>query len=139
MYLLDTNTLIYLFKQQGVVAAHLQQVQASQIAVPSVVLFELEYGLLRSTKPEAQHKGMDAAKAAYRVLPLDAKSAKAAAWLKYTLEVAGTPIGHGDQLIAGMALANDLTLITRNTREFSRVPGLRLENWFDTPPVAPVS
>jgi tRNA(fMet)-specific endonuclease VapC len=139
MYLLDTNTLIYLFKQQGFVAAHLRQLQASQIAIPSVVLFELEYGVLRSTKPEVQQKGMDAAKAAYRVLPLDAKSAKSAAWVNHTLEVAGTPIGHGDQLIAGIALANDLTLITRNTREFSRVPGLRLENWFDTPPVAPVS
>ena len=139
MYLLDTNTLIYFFKQQGFVAAHLQQVQASQIALPSVVLFELEYGLLQSTKPEAQQRGMDAAVAAYRVLPLDAKCAKAAARLRYTLEVAGTPIGHGDLLIAGIALANDLTLITRNTREFSRVAGLRLENWFDTPPAVPPS
>ena len=134
MYLLDTNTLIYFFKQQGFVAAHLQQVQASQIVLPSVVLFEIEYGVLRSTKPEVQQRGMDAALAAYRVMPLDAKSAKFAARVKYALEVAGTPIGHGDQLIAGIALANDLTLITRNTREFSRVPGLRLENWFDTPP-----
>ena len=137
MYLLDTNTLIYLFKQQGFVAAHLQQLQASQIALPAVVLFELEYGLLRSTRPEAQQKGMDAAMAAYRVLPLDARSARAAARVKFTLEVAGTPIGHGDHLIAGIALANDLTLITRNTREFSRVAELRVENWFDTPPGEP--
>ena len=134
MYLLDTNTLIYFFKQQGHVAAHLQQWPAAQIAVASVVLFELEYGVLRSTKPAVQQKGMDAALAVYRVLPLDAKAAKAAALVKYALEVAGTPIGHGDQLIAGIALANDLTLVTRNTREFSRVQGLRLENWFDTVP-----
>jgi tRNA(fMet)-specific endonuclease VapC len=132
MYLLDTNTLIYFFKQQGHVAVHLQQAKASQVAIPSVVLFELEYGLLRSTKPEMQKRGMEAAVAAYRVLPLDAKSAELAALAKYTLEVAGTPIGHDDHLIAGIALANDLTLITRNTREFARVPGLRLENWFDT-------
>jgi tRNA(fMet)-specific endonuclease VapC len=116
------------------VAAHLQQVQASQIALPAVVLFELDYGLLRSTKPQVQQKGMDAVLAAYRVLPLDAKSAKSAAWAKHTLEAAGAPIGPADQLIAGIALANALTLITRNTREFARVPGLRLENWFDTPP-----
>jgi tRNA(fMet)-specific endonuclease VapC len=139
MFLLDTNTLIYLFKQQGHVAAHLRQMQASQVALPTVVLFELEYGLLRSTRPEVQKKGMDAAVAAYRVLPLDAKGAKCAAQVKFTLELAGTPIGHGDQLIAGIALANDLTLITRNTREFARVPGLRLENWFDTPPATSVS
>lgn len=131
MYLLDTNTLIYFFKQQGHVAAHLRQVAAARIALPSVVLFELEYGLLRSTKPDVQQRGMNAALSAFRVLPLDAKSAKSAAWVKYTLEVAGTPIGQADLLIAGIALVNDLTLITRNTREFSRVPGLRLENWFD--------
>lgn len=134
MYLLDTNTLIYLFKQQGFVAAHMQKWPAARIALPAVVLFELEYGLLRSTKPEVQQKGMDAVLAVYRLLPLDAASAKSAAWVKYTLEVAGTPIGHGDQLIAGIALANKMTLVTRNTREFARVPGLPLENWFDTPP-----
>jgi tRNA(fMet)-specific endonuclease VapC len=134
MYLLDTNTLIYFFKHQGHVTAHLRQVQASQIALPSVVVFELEYGLLRSTKPQAQQKGMDAVRAAYRVLSLDAKSATSAAWVKHTLELAGAPIGPADQFIAGIALANDLTLITRNTREFSRVPGLRLENWFEAPP-----
>ena len=133
MYLLDTNTLIYFFKQQGHVAAHLRQAQASQIALPAVAIFELEYGLLRSTKPDAQQKGMNAVCAAYRLVPLDAKSAKSAAWIRHTLEVAGTPIGPADQLIAGIALANDLTLVTRNTREFARIPGLRLENWFDTP------
>jgi tRNA(fMet)-specific endonuclease VapC len=134
MYLLDTNTLIYFFKHQGHVAAHLRQVQASQIALPSVVVFELEYGLLRSAKPQAQQKGMDAVRAAYRVLSLDARSATSAAWVKDILELAGAPIGPADQFIAGIALANDLTLITRNTREFSRVPGLRLENWFEAPP-----
>jgi len=134
MYLLDTNMLIYFFKQQGHVAAHLQQVPAHEIALASVVLFELEYGLLRSTKPQAQKQGMDAARAAHQVLPMDYESAKAAAWVRHTLEVAGLPIGKVDQLIAGIAMANDLILVTRNTREFARVPGLRLENWFDTPP-----
>ena len=133
MYLLDTNTLIYFFKQQGHVAAHLRQAQAGQIALPAVAIFELEYGLLRSTMPDAQQKGMNAVCAAYRLVPLDAKSAKSAAWVRHTLEVAGTPIGPADQLIAGVTLASDLTLVTRNTREFARIPGLRLENWFDTP------
>lgn len=131
MYLLDTNTLIYFFKQQGHVAEHLKNVAVNQIAIPSVVLFELEYGLLRSSQPEAQRQGIAAALSAYRVLDLDYNSAKSAAWVKHSLEAAGTPIGHCDQLIAGIALANKLTLITRNTREFSRVPGLLVENWFD--------
>lgn len=131
MYLLDTNTLIYFFKQQGQVAAHLRNVPAGRISVPSVVLFELEYGVLRSTRPEVQRTGIDAALKAYGVLSLDGKSAKSAAWIKFTLEAAGTPIGHFDQLIAGMALAHNMTLVTRNIREFERVPGLRVENWYD--------
>jgi len=131
MYLLDTNTLIYFFKQQGQVAAHLKNIAASQIAIPAVVLFELEYGVLRSTRPEQQRKGMDAALKVYQTLSFDGKAAKSAAWIKHTLEAAGTPIGHFDLLIAATALAHELTLVTRNTREFERVPGLRVENWFD--------
>ncbi|MDB5931686.1 MAG: nucleotide-binding protein [Polaromonas sp.] len=131
MYLLDTNTLIYFFKQQGQVAARLKSVAPSQISIPAVVLFELEYGVLRSIRPEVQRNGIDAALKVYGVLGLDKKAATSAAWIKYTLETAGTPIGHFDQLIAGTALAYGMTLVTRNTREFERVPGLRVENWFD--------
>ena len=131
MYLLDTNTLIYFFKQQGQVAAHFKNTAASQIAIASIVLFELEYGVLRSTRPELQRNGIDTALNAYGVLSLDYKAAKSAAWIKYTLEAVGTPIGHFDLLIAGTALAHDMTVITRNTREFERVPGLRVENWYD--------
>lgn len=131
MYLLDYNTLIYFFKQQGQVANHLKKVPASQVAIPSVVLFELEYGVLRSTRPQEQRQGIDAFLRVYRVLSMDHACAKSAAWIKHTLALAGTPIGHFDQLIAGMALAHNLTLITPNTREFERVPGLRVENWYD--------
>ena len=130
MYVLDTNTIIYFFKQQGQVEAHLKNVPASQIAIPAVVLFELEYGLLRSTRPKVQRQGIDAALRVYRVLNLDHACAKSAACIKHTLALAGTLIGHVDQLIAGTALAHNLTLITRNTREFERVPGLRVENWY---------
>lgn len=131
MYLLDTNTLIYFFKQQGQVAAHLKNIAVSQVAIPSMVLFELEYGVLRSSRLEIQRKGIDAAMSVYGVLSLDDKAARSAAWLKYTLEAVGTPIGHFDQLIAGIDLVHDMILVTRNTREFERVPGLRVENWYD--------
>lgn len=130
MFLLDTNTLIYLFKQQGQVAAHLQSHSAHEVFIPSVVLFELEYGVLRSTRPAQQRAGIDLVLKAYGVVSMDYASAKAAASIKHTLEIAGTPIGSCDQLIAGIALANNMTLVTRNTREFERVPGLRVENWY---------
>ena len=129
MFLLDTNTLIYLFKQQGQVAAHLQSHPAHEVLIPSVVLFELEYGVMRSTRPAPQRAGIDLALQAYGVVGMDDASAKAAASIKHTLEMAGTPIGPCDQLIAGIAVANGMTLVTRNTREFERVPGLRVANW----------
>lgn len=131
MYLLDTNTLIYFFQQTGQVAAHLQRIPAQHIAIPSVVLFELEYGVLRSTRPQQQRNGIDSVLKIYRVVPMDYPSAQSAAWVKHTLEQRGTPIGGMDTLIAGIALAHNLTVITRNTREFERVQGLRVENWFE--------
>lgn len=130
MYVLDTNTLIYLFKQEGSVATRLKTVSPHLVFIPAVVLFELEYGVLRSTSPELQRKGIDTALKAFGVLSMDYSAAKAAAQIKHTLEAAGTPIGHFDQLIAGTALSHDMTLVTRNTREFERVPGLRVENWY---------
>jgi tRNA(fMet)-specific endonuclease VapC len=131
MYLLDTNTLIYFFKQEGQVEKHLKNIPIHQISVPSIVWFELEHGTLRSTKPELQRISIDLALQAYGTLSLDYPCAKSAATIKRALEVAGTPIGHYDLLIAGMALAHNLILVTRNTREFERVPSLRVENWYD--------
>jgi tRNA(fMet)-specific endonuclease VapC len=131
MYLLDTNTLIYFFKQEGQVEKHLKNIPIHQISVPSIVWFELEHGTLRSTKPELQRISIDLALQAYGTLSLDYPCAKSAATIKRALEVAGTPIGHYDLLIAGMAMANNLILVTRNTREFERVPSLRVENWYD--------
>ena len=133
MYLLDTNTLIYFFKQQGHVAQHLQRTPASAIAVPSVVLFELEYGLLRSTRPQTQRQGVEMVRMAYRTLDFDYACATAAAQVKQTLAAQGTPIGPIDTLIAGTALAHGLTLITHNTGEFARVPGLALADWYGQP------
>jgi tRNA(fMet)-specific endonuclease VapC len=131
MYLLDTNTLIYLFSQRGAVAQRLQATLAQTIKLATPVLFELEFGTAKSTRPELQRQQIDRVMRVYEVLPLNYASAKAAGKLRHTLEAAGTPIGLVDQLIAGIALANDLTIVTRNTREFARVPGLRVENWYD--------
>ncbi|MBK6366368.1 MAG: type II toxin-antitoxin system VapC family toxin [Polaromonas sp.] len=131
MYLLDTNTLIYFFKREGQVEQRLRNTPIHLIRVPAITWFELEHGTLRSTKPEHQRISIDIALQAYGTAPLDYPSAKSAAAIKRNLEVAGTPIGHYDLLIAGIAQANNLTLVTRNTREFERVPGLRVENWYD--------
>lgn len=86
--------------------------------------------VLRSTRPDLQRTGIDLALKAYSAVGMDCAGAKVASWVKHTLEIVATPIGPFDQLIAGIALANNMTLITRNTREFERVPGLRVEDWY---------
>ena len=71
--------------------------------------------------------------AAVRVLPFDLEAARQSAGLRATMEALGTPLGPMDTLIAGVALAQRATLVTNNTREFRRVPALKLDNWIRLP------
>lgn len=130
MFLLDTNTLIYFFKGVGRVADNLLARSPKDIAVPSIALFELEVGIAKSNKPEKRRQQLDALISLVSILPFEAGAAKAAAAVRAGLETAGTPIGPYDTLIAGIALSNQAILVTHNTKEFSRVERLRLEDWF---------
>jgi tRNA(fMet)-specific endonuclease VapC len=131
MYLLDSNILIYWLKGQGNVAQHLQAKSPLQIKVPAPALFELEYGTAKSHRPQLQRNFIDTVVLKLDILPLDYPSAKAAGLLRSALEGKGNLIGPYDLLIAGIAIAHNLTVITRNTREFACVPGLQVENWYD--------
>lgn len=131
MYLLDSNILIYWFKDLGRVAHNIQQHPAHTIKIPTPALFELEYGTAKSKKPQQQRKQIDDIAQRFEVLPLDYPSARQAGVLRGTLDGQGLVIGPYDLLIAGIAMANNLTVVTRNVREFSRVPHLKVENWYD--------
>lgn len=133
MYLLDSNILIYFFRGTGHVADHLRRHAASTIKIPTPALFELAYGTAKSSHPMQQRAGIDAVMQRFESVPLNYASARQAGVLRQSLEKGGVPIGPYDLLIASIALANNLTVITRNTREFERVPGLKLENWYDAP------
>ncbi len=130
MYVLDTNTLIYYFKGMGNVADKLLQTAPRDIAIPAIVLYELEVGLAKSNDTKKRRKQLDDFIALMTVLPMGIKEAKAAADIRATLETKGTPIGAMDTLIAGTSLANQGVLVTHNMKEFSRVQGLVLEDWF---------
>jgi len=130
MYVLDTNTLIYYFKGMGNVADKLLQTAPRDVAIPAVVLYELEVGLAKSNDTKKRRKQLDDFIALITVLPMDIKEAKAAANIRASLETQGTPIGAMDTLIAGTTLANQGVLVTHNTKEFSRVQGLVFEDWF---------
>jgi tRNA(fMet)-specific endonuclease VapC len=130
MYVLDTNTLIYFFKGLGNVAENLFAVSPQEIGVPAIVLFELEYGIKKSTSPDKRIRQLDEICSLITVLPFTAMEAKMAAGVRAHLEKKGLPIGHYDILIAAMALARQGTLITNNVKEFERVPQLKIDNWF---------
>ena len=130
MLALDTNTIIYFFKGIGRVAGNLGKEAPRDIALPAVVLYELEVGIAGSSRPRQRRESLDALLEVIHILPFDERAASASAELRAQLEKAGSGIGPIDTLIAGTALAHSATLVTHNTKEFSRVRGLRLLDWF---------
>jgi len=101
--------------------------RAADLATSSLVMFELHFGAQRSSRVAANLKALF--DVGLPVLDFMERDARFAAEVRYQLESQGRPIGGYDTLIAGQALARDLTLVTRNTREFERVDRLRLDNW----------
>ncbi len=123
MFVLDTNTLVYFFRGEGRVARRLLATAPSDIAVPSVVVYELEVGIAKSSEPAKRRKQLDDFLGAVAVLSFGAPEARVAAKLDGL-------VGGRDALVAGTALASRGTLVTRNLREFCRVPGLDVEDWY---------
>ena len=130
MYALDTNTLIYFFRGMGNVAAHLLGRRPAEISIPSVVLYEIETGIAKSSHPEKRRAQFDQLLDVVSVLPFDHDAAVCAASIRAILEKQGRPIGPLDTLIAATALSAGATLVTHNTGEFSRVSELPLADWF---------
>ena len=126
-YLLDTNAVSVLLRRHKQAIRHFRSRVQAGVSVSSVVLAEVWSGLLRAPDRD----GLSAAftRFGFDVLPFDAADARCAGEVAAQLWASGQPIGPYDTLIAGQALARDLTLVTHNTREFARVPGLRLEDW----------
>lgn len=133
MFLLDTNLwVVYLRGKNLLVEQRLSARAADEIALCSVVLSELFYGVLRSANPARNRSAVEALIAPYACLPFDAAAADRFASIRYHLETTGTAIGPYDLQIAAIALAHGCTVVTHNTSEFSRIPGLLVEDW-ETP------
>ena len=130
MYLLDTNTLIYFFKGFANVAEMLFSKSPKDIAVSTITLYELEVGIAKSSNPQKRNKQLESFVSRITVLPFDSKEAKASAKIRAELEKQGTPIGPLDNLIAGTAFCFNAILVTHNTKEFSKIEGLTIEDWF---------
>ena len=129
-YALDTNTLIYFFKGLGNIKNHLLSVPPSEIALPAIVLFELEFGVARSSSPRKRISQLKDFTDLVNIIPFGPAEAKAAAQIRLKLEKKGIPIGPYDVSIAASAKTNNLILVTHNLKEFKRFEGLQVEDWF---------
>jgi tRNA(fMet)-specific endonuclease VapC len=129
-YALDTNSVIYFFKGMGQVSTRLLRTPPREIALPAVVLYELELGIAKSSAPERRRLQLEELVQRVTILPFGAGEAKVTALIRADLERAGEPIGPLDFLIAGTALRHGATLVTHNLKEFGRVGGLSLEDWY---------
>ena len=108
------------------VIARFRQPQISQVSISSITLSELEYGVIKSSKPEQNHLALAQFLAPIEILPYDNGAAQHYGELRLYLEKQGTPIVSLDLLIAAHALSTDCILITNNVKEFERVPNLKI-------------
>ena len=128
-YLLDTDTLSHLVRVPGgSVARHIAEAGEEAVATTPIVAGEMRFGARRSGSA-ALIERVEGLLARLQVLPLDDQVASAYAEVRLALHRAGTPIGPNDLWIAAHALAEERVVVTGNVREFSRVPGLRVEDW----------
>ena len=127
-YLLDANVVIALLNDRNSrPARRLRRYKPDDVAVSAIVAHELYYGAFKSVR-RTQNVAL-VEKLRFRILEFDSEDAREAGELRAWLTLRGTPIGPYDVLIGGQARARDLVLVTGNTTEFGRVPGLKIEDW----------
>lgn len=128
MTLLDTNTLIHYLRGRESVVTRLRGASPRELAIPSIVAYEIEYGTLKigSSRRRAVVSELLASVAQ---VPFDREAALESARIRIDLEARGMVIGPIDLLIAGTAVSRGAVLVTNKTKEFSRIKGLRLSDW----------
>ncbi len=129
-YVLDTNTLIYFFKGLGNVSDRLLSIPPAEIGIPAIVLYELKVGIGKSGTSKKRKIQLKEFISLVKIIPFGYEEARCAANIRVKLERKGVPIGPYDILIAASALADRGTLVTHNLKEFERVEGLKIEDWY---------
>jgi tRNA(fMet)-specific endonuclease VapC len=131
MVCLDTNVVIGLLRAQSPLIERFRvALTRDEVALPSIVLFELQYGAARSDRRAANEERLAVfLSAPIAILPFDAEDAREAGEIRAHFSKSETPIGPYDVLIAAQARRRDAVLVTGSAREFARVPRLRIEDW----------
>lgn len=129
-YLLDTNIYIHIIKKKPIeVLEKFKEYTVGDIAISSITVAELKYGVQKSQLRERNDEALQKFLIPIVIEDFDYKAAAVYGRIRSHLESKGTPIGPLDNLIAAHALSLNVTLVTNNTKEFKRVPGLTLANW----------
>ena len=128
-FALDSSTVSHALRNEGGAAARLRELGPDGVVLPSVVVFEVRFGLLRMGRHRLQ-TAFEAMSGAMGTIDFDAEAADDAARIRVHLESRGTLIGLADLLIAATARRHGCTLVTHNTRGFERVPDLLLDDWY---------
>ena len=130
MYLLDTNICIYAMKRRyPSVNERMLEIHPNNIFISSVTVGELAYGAAKSHWGERARQAMDNFLSNFIILPFTAEDAMISGNIRAELASMGKSIGLYDIMIAAQGLSRHLTIVTHNTREFLRVPGLSVEDW----------
>lgn len=129
-YLLDTNICIYLIKNKSEkLLQKFSKTKPESVALSSITVSELWYGVYKSKKFEENEMALRKFLLPFTIINFDKESAELYGNLRSELEGKGRPIGAMDMLIAAIALANNLILVTNNEKEFTRIKKLKIENW----------
>jgi len=126
-YLLDSNAVIGLLAGKVSLNERIRRYRPQDFGISAIATHELFFGAFKSQRTSYNLDRVEGLQ--FEVVEFDREDSRQAGAIRVMLTAAGTPIGPYDILIAGQARARDLILITRNTREFSRVEGLRIEDW----------
>ena len=128
--LLDTNVCIHIIRRRPqAVLRRFEGYGIGEVGVSSITVAELRYGAEKSLRPEQNLEALGRFLLPLEVLAFGGGAAASYGRIRAVLERAGTPIGPLDTLIAAHAVSVSVTLVTNNTREFGRVPGLEVEDW----------
>jgi len=128
-WMVDTDTCIAIIKGHAGAIKKLRGKSIGQVGISAITLSELSFGAAKSSRPEQALAALAEFTLALEVAAFDAELASVYGSVRASLAKRGTPTGPLDTLIGSHALALDITLVTRNTREFSRIERLRLEDW----------
>jgi tRNA(fMet)-specific endonuclease VapC len=128
-WLLDTNACIFLMKMREPITTRVKQLGPEDLAISAITCAELWFGAAKSQHPQRSRAAQDTFLEPFRVVDFDAKAADRYAGIRAHLARTGRQIGDRDLMIAAIAVANRMAVVTSNAGELARVPGLAVEDW----------